>query len=52
MKEGGREVEERREWSIEGVSLLMMPLDVVDPSSSAFQLSGASVFLLPTPLLH
>ena len=34
MKEGVRQVEGRREWNIEeGDSLLMMPLDVVDPSS-------------------
>ena len=51
MKEGGREVERRRQQSIEeGDSWLMMP-DVVDRSSFSFQLSRAFAFLLPLPLL-
>ena len=46
-------MEVRRERNIEeGDSLLMMPLDVVDPSSFAFQLIRAFTFLLPPPLLH
>ena len=45
-------MEKRRERSIEeGDSWLMMPLDVVDPSSFAFQFSRAPVFLLPPSLL-
>ena len=42
IKEGEREVQKRREWNIEeGDYLLMMRLDVVDPSSSSFRLSKA-----------
>ena len=42
-------MEKRRDWNIEGVPLLMTPLDVVDPSPSALQFSRASTSLLPSP---